>query len=219
MIKLYVAILSRGDWRKELGGIALPRMMATKEVYVGLENPVKTWDIPRASNCNRVRKRFLETDYDFLLLIDQDKVPIGNPAELVFADEDVIGCPYLTRLRNGKVVWSAYKYIQERDSYNPIDIEALENAEDLVAVDAVGGGCMLIKRYVLKDIIFEDIFNEEGIRTRGQDIEFCRMVKQEGFDVYTTPKRKCENFKITGIMGLRDSILEKDNAATETVTG
>jgi len=215
MIKLYVAILSRTWWHKAIGGILIPKISSTEGVYVGIENPTLTWDIPITSNRNGICDRFLKANYDFLLMIDHDKVPLGNPAELVFANEDIIGCPYLTRLKNGKLVWAAYKYIQERDSYLPIDIEMYED-KDLADVDAIGGGCMLIKRCVLEQmpVPFEFVYDEKGKTKRTEDLEFCRKAKEKGFNIYTTPKRRCENFKLTGITGLRDSV--KDNAKSKT---
>lgn len=216
-MKLYVAILSSGWWRRELGGILIPRMMSMNNIKVGIENPVKTWSQPIVSNRNGIRKRFLGSDYEFLLMIDNDTVPIDNPAELVFANEDIIGCPALTRLKNGNVCWNVYKAVG--DSYHPLDIDSIKNPTDLMDVDAHGFGCILIKRCVLENIIFEDVFDDNGERIRGEDIEFCRKAKVKGFSVYTTPKRQCEHFKNTGIMGLRASILEKDNAATKATIG
>jgi GT2 family glycosyltransferase len=58
----------------------------------------------------------------------------------------------------------------------------------LVEVDATGTGCIFIKRQVLEDKElqdpFLDVFDEEGHRSLGLDINFCRRAKNRGYNVY-----------------------------------
>ena len=89
--KLYIAILSKGWWRSEIGFEVLPAMLRTKGVQITLRSPRKSWAVPHYNNRNIICRDFLQTDSDFLLMMDHDIVPLSNPAELVLANKDIIG--------------------------------------------------------------------------------------------------------------------------------
>lgn len=191
MITVYLAIMNDGWMRSEYLFLT-PRMMRTKGVDIVLQNPLDTWDVPIPSNRNEIRRRFLDTGRDYLVMLDNDCIPQHNPIELVFKNKDIIGCPQLAR-QNGEIIWTVWNRVDGR--LENVDLDKLENPPELLPVDVIAGNCIIIKRCVLESLIFEDVFNEDGKRIRGEDIEFCCEAKKLGFEVYTAPKRRCEHIK------------------------
>jgi hypothetical protein len=194
-VKVYLAILNSGWIRREIVYTILPQMLNTKGVEVVFENPHLSWGHPISSNRNAITKRFLATDCDFLLMIDDDIVPLHNPIEMVFADKDIIGCPAKVRQANRACNWNLYQWIG--DGYMPVDLRRAPSDGDVVQVDIVGSGCVLVKRKVLQSIkaAWNCEYDEDGVSTYGTDFAFCRRAKENGFEVWTTPWRWCEHIK------------------------
>lgn len=199
--KVYLAILNKGNLRREMSSQAIQAMNKTPGVKLIWENPDKTWANPISSNRNKITKRFLETDCDYLLMIDDDIVPNHNPCEMVFADKDVIGVPALVRSAGQMICWTAYVEHPDGNGYSAIDLDAFDDMFDLLDVAIVGTGCILIKRKVLEAVKapFHCEFDEDGIQKYGTDFAFCRRAKKAGFEIYTTTHRRCEHFKVVGL--------------------
>lgn len=200
--KLYFALLNKGWLRREFSSVQLPAMLKTEGVELLWESPEKTWGHPIYSNRNAIVKRFLATDCDFLLMQDDDVVPLHNPAELVCADLDIIGFSTKVRQENGRLNWVAYMEQEGMDGYFAVDLASSPTNTDLLTVDVVGTGCILIKRKVLETIkapfLVEN--DEDGIIKYGTDFAFCRRAKAAGFNIYTTRHRFCEHYKEMGML-------------------
>lgn len=211
-IKLYLAVLNKGWLRREIAYLVIPAMQATEGVQVYWENPAKTWANPISVNRNLITKRFLASDCDCLMMIDNDVVPLHNPAEMVFADKDIIGSPAKVRQKGQAINWTAYIKPKGRDGYVAVDFGLIKDTVDLQQVDVVGTGCILIKRKVLEVIKapFSLEFDEDGIDLYGTDFAFCRKAAAAGFEVYTTTERVCEHFKEQGFLE-RDAWDDSDN--------
>jgi hypothetical protein len=204
MIKLYIAILNHGWIRREIVNDLLPAIRKMDNVEATLENLNKTWDHPISSNRNKITKRFLATDNDFLLMIDNDVVPRGNPVYYAFADKDVVGFPAKVRQGDRQLNWVAYVLNPDRHEYAPVDFTKVAQDIELLKVDAVGTGCILIKRKVLESIKapFHIHFDEDGILTMGTDFAFSERVSEAGFEIFTTPKCVCEHYKELGMLDI-----------------
>jgi len=202
--KVYVAILNHGWIRSEILFKLASRAWILDDVELVLKDPTKNWHHPISSNRNRIVKEFLKTDCDYLLMIDDDIVPLTNPLELVYADKDVIGMPAKVRRGGRYLDWVAYVKNPEKEEYAPVDFSLIDDTVDLLKVDVVGTGCILIKRKVLESIKapFHTEFDEDGILTYGTDFAFCVKVKEAGFEIFTTPWRICEHYKEIGMIGI-----------------
>lgn len=199
-IKVYLAILNSGNLRREMKTFVIPEMADTKGISLIWENPTKTWANPISSNRNKIVKRFLETDCDYLLMIDDDVVPMHNPCELVYADRDIIGSPALVRSSGQLMVWTAYIPHPNGVGYSAVDLNSFDDMIDILEVAIVGTGCILIKRKVLESLKapFHSEFDDDGIQIYGTDFAFCRKAVKAGFHVYTTTHRRCEHYKTVG---------------------
>ena len=206
--KLYFAILNTGWVRREFAWEQLPKMQKTEDVSLTWENPMHTIGHPIYSTRNNIVKRFLATNCDFLMMQDDDIIPWHNPAELVLADKDVIGCPAKVRQDDQRINWVAFVEDKARNGYFAIDMASAPTGADLVAVDIVGTGLICIKRKVLEAIneaypgvgAFTVENDQDGVCTWGTDFAFCRRARALGFDVYTAPHRVCEHMKEVGLL-------------------
>jgi len=205
-IRVYFAILNKGWLRSEMAYSVIPKMQNTKGVELVWENPNISWGEPICSNRACIVNRFLKTDCDYLLMIDDDVIPMHNPLELVYADEDIIGSPAKVRQNPQELNWTAYVKAKDKDKdgYYPTDFGTVSSDADLLKVDIVGTGCILIKRRVLEKLKapFLVEFREDGTNKYGTDFAFCRRAAKAGFGIYTTPQRLCEHIKEVGLLDM-----------------
>jgi len=201
--KVYLAILNEGWVRCEHISTVL-MLLGTPTIKLHIENPAISWGIPITQNRNKIVKRFLETDADFLLMFDDDVIPQFNPAEAVFYDRDVLGLP--TRRRTGqRLEWVIYaKHPALENRYSAIDLDKVKTDADLLGVDAVGTGAILIKRKVLEKVRapFIDVFDDDGIRKLGQDLNFCKRASEAGFKIFCAPRMICDHVKEHGLVNM-----------------
>lgn len=203
-VKLYLALLNGGWLRREFSYSVLPKMLNTPGVQIIWEDPKETWSQPISSNRNLIVLRFLQTDCDFLLMIDDDVVPLFNPAELVFANRDIIGCPAKVRSTGQLIAWTAYTNHPSGEGYSTLNLNAIDDYLDLIPVDCIGSGCLLVRRRVFENpqmkAPFHTPFDENGVLEYGTDFAFCRKAKAAGFEVHSTVQRRCEHFKELGFL-------------------
>lgn len=186
-LKVYIAVLNQGSIRPELANLLIhtthdPRYQV-KITYPG--------DRPIANNRNKIVLKFLEGDWDYLLMLDDDTVPHRSPLDLIDADKDIIGYPY-PQWNEGDIYWLAMD--QDGDGYKPIPPE---RRHGLQQVDAIGTGCILIKRKVLEEVRapFMRKWSEDGIAELGLDFYFCQKAKDAGFEVWCDWRAPCSHFK------------------------
>lgn len=139
---------------------------------------------------NLIVRRFLATDYEWLLMIDSDNVPPPNVLDL---------------LKHGKKIVGAACFSSQRNIPYPLIIKKRGAAYGvkwdigpLTEVDATGAACILIHREVLERMRppwFEFGRNEQGIITYSEDFVFYRRAKEMGYKVYVDPRIQCKHYK------------------------
>ncbi len=172
-----IAILNQGDIRPELADL-LSRLEKQRKYNLMITYPAKK---PISYNRNTICKRFLETDYDYLLMIDGDCVPTNKLLDLADYDKDIIGGTCFGFVNKMIVPFC----MKRRDDgrYDVIDT-ALNNG--VIECDALGSGTMMIARRVLENLPypFRNEYDPEGIKTKGLDFNFCRRAKLLGYKVW-----------------------------------
>ena len=153
---------------------------------------------PVTNNRNRIVKRFLAGDADFLLSMDDDVVPLGNPLDYVELDKDILifPCPIWNYgySKSKPVVWNI-GLINEAghalDGRIPLRERVIEIAEG-------GTGCVLIHRRVLEHPAMQDPFEEvvdaDGVSEVGHDLAFCRRAREAGFRVWAALDAPCQHY-------------------------
>ena len=174
---ILISILNQGGIRPELVDL-LFKLKSQGKYKVGFEYPSKK---PISFNRNDICKRFLETDYDYLLMFDGDCIPNEKVLELADYDKDIIGATCFGFVKNLIVPFAMKQRVDYK--YDVMDID-LNNG--VVEVDGIGSGVMMIARRVLENLPhpFRNEYDPEGIKTKGLDFNFCRRAKLLGYKVF-----------------------------------
>lgn len=217
----------KGDYKKEYIGdfseekndkisvmIAIPN---TGWIIGGLETRIARWIMekdfnvkqifarnkPTYSNRNIIAKEFLESDCDFLLTIDSDTVPTKNPLDLVEHDLDIVGGVYPT-WKNDDYIWLAC-WEKEDGSY----VQYKKAGKGLQEVDALGTGCLCVKREVLEKMpmpFIDKVREGTGDRELGHDLYFCKRAREMGYKVWADWDLICEHTKELPIIPIINAI-------------
>lgn len=143
------------------------------------------------ANRNQIVKALLNSTCDYLLMVDTDNPPLDNPLDLIEEDKDIIGLPTPINMSCIRGI-SFFRYNIYKDD------KQLKDGEGLQKVDAVGTGCILIKREVfekLEDNPFTPERYEDDRIKVGEDIMFCRRAEKAGIDIWTHWDYKCHHYK------------------------
>jgi len=197
-----VSILNQGDLTPDISMICAV-MRIDQRFNISIDFPSER---PVDNNRNLIVKKALKNKYDFLIMIDgNDTVPHFNPLDLVELDKDIVGGAY-PQWREGDIYWLAVDKV--KDGYMPIPPN---RRGGVVEVDAIGTGCICIKRRVLEHIKapFERKWSEDGIQLIGQDFYFCEKAKRAGFEVWVDWNKVCDHFKEIGLLSILNLLGEK----------
>jgi len=117
---------------------------------------------------------------EYMLWLDSDMVfPATTAMRLMAHNEDVVAANYIRRQLPAKGV--AYEKIG--DWQNPL---AFEPQDNLVPVEGIGMGCMLMKTSILQEIEqpwFEFKWAPESNDHLGEDMIFCQKMANKGHAV------------------------------------
>lgn len=153
---------------------------------------------PISNNRNQIVKQFLEGDWDYLFMLDDDNPPFPgkNVFDLLDCDKDVIAAVCPGRDDRG-IHFHVYKLHGELDEGFYFSQYPPKERRGIQKVDAVSTGCIFIKRHVLEGMKapFEDIFDEDGILVTSDDMGFCFKCREKGVDVYAHWGYLCSHFK------------------------
>lgn len=146
---------------------------------------------PISNSRNQIAKKAVEDNFDFVVMLDDDVGPTKNPLDLIKMNKDVVGLP-TPIWQNNKLMMNAV--IKGGSDYWPVPGSLQQQVP--VEVDAVGTGCIIIKTEVLRALTnpFETIFDEDGIKVRGEDFAFCTKAKEAGFEIWTHFGYPCEHW-------------------------
>jgi hypothetical protein len=185
--RIYVAILNQGAIRPELANL-LTAISHDPQYRLTITYPA---DRPITNNRNRIVKDFLQSKASHLLMIDSDIVPHSTPLDLVRHNKDVVGYP-CPQWRQGDIYWVAVDKTAE--GYKPIPPERRNGIRQ---VDAIGTGCIMIKRKVLETLTapFIDTLNDDGTLQLGEDFSFCEKATEAGFEIWCDWRAPCSHFK------------------------
>ncbi len=200
--KIFVAVPSRDVHTKqidgELAGLIF-NMQNEKEYEIEYEifggQPV---ELAR----NNLVKRFLETDCEYILMVDDDIVPPRDILDMARHGKDIVaGLCYAFNPRTG-IFPVAYEKVEKGHFRGNLDLigrdSEVEN-KGLKKVYLVGSGCILISRRVfdrIEEPYFRFIYNDEVTKIEdSEDFDFCRRAVSAGFEVYIDTDRVCGHKK------------------------
>lgn len=173
---------------------------------------------------NIIVNQFLDTDCQWLLMMDSDVLPKPTILDVVAiaaeADLPMIGFPTPIYQSNRRMVEWNFGYINstEVDEYGlpltrifnradwfdpkinhvKINMEDGSHRAPIVQIDRIGTGCVLIRRDVLEAIkqpCFEFLKRADGSTRQGEDYNFCDKVRAAGFTIWADLGNICEHYK------------------------
>jgi hypothetical protein len=177
--KTFVAIPNTGNICIELAQWLLKQQ---DNIFVFLSN-----SRPIDHNRNILVNEFLKSDCNWLLMIDSDVAPPVNLLEMCENNVPVCSAYVSTCVANEIIPVGMTK--NDTGYYHDFK----HSAPELHRVDAVGTGCILIRRDVfdtLKKPYFKFIYDADGILTKGEDFYFSEKV---GREVYFDARYKCKH--------------------------
>lgn len=135
-----------------------------------------------------------------ILFIDADVIPRSNTLKkLLDNDKDIIAgvCPIMQR---DELFWNVTKTKPEKF------FDAMKTLPDNpFKAESYGFGIVLVRFEVFEKLqwpYWEDHY-KPGVRTRGEDVDFCDKAKAAGFDLWVDPKVKCDHFRVTPLLQLK----------------
>lgn len=122
----------------------------------------------------------LDIKSDYMLWLDSDIVcPSTTALRLLSHNEPIVCANYVRRQVPHKGV--AYEKIGDWENPLPFDVQ-----DDLVSIEGIGMGCMLMKTDVLENLdlpYFDFTWTPVSNDWLGEDIYFCQKIKEAGYDI------------------------------------
>lgn len=227
--KIWVAIPTRGS----VGFNTLRRLDLIREANPSL--PPVHYEAGRlsvASVRNEIVRKFLKTDCDILLMVDDDVVPHRDVLAMsqfvrlaeIAGDNlryDIVGAPYMllrqpiamiaTPCVFNQGAGGGYRFIPETFSQ-----------DGLVECDAMGSGCMMIARRVLEDrrcLPFSLGVDEDGVMVMTEDIIFCLRAKEAGYTIAADYSRFADHWNEISLNAIHKGYRDAFAKAGKVLTG
>lgn len=122
-----------------------------------------------------------EIQSDFVLWLDSDMVfPSTTLLRLLEHNKDVVACNYYKRTNPQTTV--AYRSLKDWNSWVPMVPE-----DELVEVEGVGFGCILMKTSIFKKVkkpYFEFTYDKNENRWHGEDFNLLKKLRKEKVKIY-----------------------------------
>lgn len=208
---IYIAVLNQGHIRTELSYL-MAELTHQNKFRIFLTYPAEK---PIANNRNQIVKDFLKRkEYDYLMMVDSDIVPPMNIVDLATFDKDIISGVCFAFMDRA-IVPLVLKELppEKRIDNKPYTIADVDGTEGLVEVDAVGTGCVIIKREVLEalqdDQPFCNIYDQQGVKTLGLDLSFCKKAKDKGFKVWVHLDYLCSHWTPVDLKDIYKSLQDR----------
>ena len=149
---------------------------------------------------NHICRRFLESDAEYLLMIDDDVVPPSTVLDMAGHDKDVVaGLCYAYVPSTGYYVVAYLP--KDRDGRRPPRLPLGTGIEGrgLVEVELAGTACMMVHRRVLEAVeppYFAMELDDERLLLRdSEDFAFCRKARAAGFSVWLDTDQPCGHLR------------------------
>lgn len=166
---------------------------------------------PIPVNRNTIVKKFLEGDWDYLVMFDDDNPAYKNIFDFLDLDLPVVGGVYPGKSKNG-IIFFAFDIV-DVDGKLEFKQMAIEKRKGLQKVDAVATGLLVIQRWVLEKMYsegytapFEELYNKDGTFDYGDDMAFCLKCKELGIDVHAHFDYIGSHFKTVDLLWVADLV-------------
>jgi len=210
---IYISWLNQGEIRVENAYLMIKWAKEGKYFTHLGEDFIHSFpsDKPIINNRNKIVKDFLKKpEYEYLLMVDDTIIPPANLLDLSLLDKDVI-TPVMFAHRQNAIVPLVLK---KREGHKDYEILNVNGDEGLVEVDSVGTGCIMIHRRVLEHpkmrFPFKNVWNKDGERILGQDLNFAKRAKKCGFKLWVHLSFICDHWTPMSLKNLYRTIVHQE---------
>lgn len=175
------------------GTVAIPTRDVGRYTFAEISRTILTlppetyfdWEISTylALARNKLVQRVLDSNSDWIFFVDDDQALRPDTLmRLLSYEKPIVSGLYLNRNRPFFPI--AFSERAEDGTYIPIDLPTLPK-EGLLQVQAVGAGCLLIRREVL-EAIGENWFQHGRVDDwdASEDIIFCEQARAAGYEIF-----------------------------------
>ena len=126
---------------------------------------------------------FLKSDFDYIFWIDSDmKFPIDAPIRLLKRNKDIVGANYRRR-RFPNPNFTGMQGVPG----NYTEFQTTDNSPAMELIDVLPHGLVLVRREVYENIpqphYLQEFVKEYNLEI-GEDIYFCQLAKQAGYEIW-----------------------------------
>lgn len=174
--KLMLAIPSRDVWKSDFG-MSLAAMVAATVNEMPFLDIIFNNAKGSSLSMNRIKlcQDAVDNGCDYVLFLDDDmRIPMHTIMMLVARQVDVIGANCARRELPPRPTAKGFQ--------NEL-VYTRENSTGIEKVKSVGTGVMLIHTGVFKDLP-QPWFNEDPVKKIGEDVWFCNIAREAGFDIH-----------------------------------
>ena len=129
----------------------------------------------------RLIEKAKEINADYVLWLDSDMMfPSTTALRLLNHNKEIVGCNY--RKRSAPLTTVAFRNINDWNSWLP-----LEPFDELIKVEGVGMGCLLMKTKLFQRIpkpYFKFTFKEDKQDWFGEDFNLEKELRDLGFEIF-----------------------------------
>lgn len=174
------------------------------------QHPDVVWGFVFSISPDNSRNSLLEhhfhrdPNWTHILFIDSDTIPPDDALKkLLLLNADVAAGMYPLNMNEG-LHWSVSI---EGTNWIPMQDDI---PDEPFEISSCGAGCLLVRKEVLVDINwpwfkfeFQKLYDNDGKGIKeGEDIYFCRRVKEEGYKIVADPSVKCRHINSVDMLKL-----------------
>lgn len=132
-------------------------------------------------NRRRICQRFLESDDEVLVMVDDDVAPPFHAVDLIdgLDEYDIVAAavPMFNPAVHPRPTFMASRYVGDR-------LVPVPPSDELVECDAIGTACVAFRRQVIEDLhwAFREQLDDLGNVT-SDDTAFCESARDQGFTI------------------------------------
>jgi len=209
-MKVRVAIPTRSHNYSEVS-LSLTRLLLdlkdqddyTVEVSLSYKQPVD-------ANRNKIVKKFLASNCEWLLMIDADIVPPKDILDMTKHGKKIVSATVLG-MKNGIPHPLIMKMNEENGMYHMVSLDKYKEElrdDGLIEIDGSGTGCILIHREVLEKMEppwFRFQYNKFGDVKYSEDYRFSQRAKEMGYKIYCDTNMPCKHYKKIDLLSLNQT--------------
>lgn len=198
--KIYTAVPTRGTVLNSV----VNKLNELHDVY-GLPTAIyETGHLSAIDARNKIRKNFLNSDKEVLLMLDYDVIPVYGVVEMAMRGYDICATPVMLMAEQANIpFFNVYNEDISGDGWWPIQNQF--NLSSVIECDAVGFGVVAIHRKVVEKLSpFWLDTDEYGIANRSEDLPYCKLAKKNGFRVWADFSSRADHITMVNIRDLQE---------------